>query len=128
MATIPTKVDIESCTTITLFKTITKLVKELNDKNVKCMNCKHNSGCIFVEAAQRYVLSSKDRIPVNSGGNSNFKDWTDTLHCNNKPTLELQGITKGNLPSSTFMDPDGEDRPVPMLMSGIEIDPKADDY
>ena len=36
MAAIPTKVDIDNCTTITLFKTVAKLVYELNAKNVKC--------------------------------------------------------------------------------------------
>ena len=78
MATIPTKVDIDSCTTLTLFKAIAKLVDELYDKNVKCMNSKQHSVGVFVEAAQHYVPSSKDRIPVNSNGNQNFKDWTDT--------------------------------------------------
>ncbi len=37
MASTPTKVDIDSCTTITLFKSIAKLVDELNDKSVKCI-------------------------------------------------------------------------------------------
>jgi hypothetical protein len=56
MATIPTKVDIDSCTTITLFQTIAKFVDELNDKNVKCMNHKLHSVGVFVEAVQHYVL------------------------------------------------------------------------
>jgi hypothetical protein len=126
MATFQTKVDVDSCTTITLFKTIAKLVNELNVKNVKCMNCKPHSVGMFVEAAQHYVPSSKDIIPVDSDGKPELKDWTDTSFCNNKPTWELQGITKGYFPSSTFMDSDSEDRPVPMLMFGIEIDPNAD--
>ncbi len=83
---------------------------------------------VFVEAAQHYVPNSKDRIPVDGNGNPNLKGWTDTFFCNNKQTWEVQGITKGYLPSSTFVDPDGEDRPIPLLMSGIEIDPNADDY
>ncbi len=64
MATIPTMVDINSCTIITLFKTITKLVDELNDKSVQCMKCKQHSVGVFVVAApsQHYVPSSKDRI------------------------------------------------------------------
>ncbi len=72
--------------------------------------------------------SSKDRIPIDSDGNPNLKDWTDTSFCNNKPTWELQGITKGYLTSSTFVDADGEDRPILMLMAGIEINPNADYY
>ncbi len=109
MATIPTKMDIDSCTTITLFQTIAKLVDELNEKSVKCiMNRKQHAVSVFVEAAQHYVPSSKDRIPVDSDGNPNLEGWTDTWFCNKKQTWELQGITKGYLPSSTFVNPDGE--------------------
>jgi hypothetical protein len=64
MATLPTKVDIDGCTTITLYKTIANLVDELNDKSVKCMNRKPHAVSVFVVAAQHYVPSSKDRIPV----------------------------------------------------------------
>ncbi len=128
MATISTKVDIDSCTNITLFKTIAKFVDELNDNSVKCMNRTPHAVSVFVEAAQHYVPSSKDRIPVDGDGNPNLKGWTDTSFCNNKQTWEVQGITKGYLPSSTFVDPDDEGRPIPMLISGIEIDPNADDY
>ncbi len=63
MATMPTKVDIDSCTTTALFKTIAKLVDELNDKSVKCMNHKQHAVSVFVEAAHHYMPSSKDRIP-----------------------------------------------------------------
>jgi hypothetical protein len=111
-----------------MFKTIASRVNERNDKNVECMNHKPHSVAVFVEAAQHYVLSSKDRIPVDGDGNPNLKDWTDTSFCNNKSTWELQGITKGYLSSSTFVDQDGEDRPIPILISGIEIDPNADHY
>jgi hypothetical protein len=102
MATIPIKVDIDSCTTITLFKTIAKLVDELNDKSVKCMNSKQHAVSVFVEAAQHYVPSSKDRIPVDGDGNPNLKGWTDTSFCNNKQTWEIMVITRnhqGYLPS-----------------------------
>ncbi len=51
MATIPTKVVIDSCTTITLSRTIATLVDELNDKNFKCMNHKQHAVSVFVEAA-----------------------------------------------------------------------------
>jgi hypothetical protein len=108
MVEIPTKVDIDSCTTITLFKTIAKLVEELNDKYVKRMNCKQLEVSVLVEAAQHYVPSSKDRIPVDGDGNPSLKGWTDTSFSDNKQTWELQGITQGYLPSSTFVDPDGE--------------------
>ncbi len=64
MATITARVDIDSCTTITLFNTIAKLVDELNDKNVKCMNHKQHSVGVFVDAAQHTVPSSRDIIPV----------------------------------------------------------------
>ena len=63
MATIPTKVvDIDSCTTISRFKTIAKLVDELNDKDVKCMCRNLHAVSVFVEAVKHYVPSSKDRF------------------------------------------------------------------
>ncbi len=49
MATISTKVDIDSCITIVLFKTIARLVDELKDKSVKCMNGKQHAVSVFVE-------------------------------------------------------------------------------
>ncbi len=94
MATIPTKVDIDSCTTIALIKTIAKLVDELNDKSVKCMIHKPHAVSVFVEADQHNVPKSKDRIPVDSDGNTNLKDWMDTSFCNNKQIWELQGIAR----------------------------------
>ncbi len=63
MATMPTKVDIDSCTTTALFKTIAKLVNELNDKSVECMYLEQHAVSVFVEAAQHYTPSSRDRIP-----------------------------------------------------------------
>jgi hypothetical protein len=53
MATVPTKVDIDSCTTITLFKTIAKLVDELNDKSVKCMIRKPHAVSVFGSSTLR---------------------------------------------------------------------------
>jgi hypothetical protein len=91
------------------------------------VNHKLHSVGVFVEAAQHYVPSSKDRIPVDCDEKPNLKDWTDPSFCNKKPTWGLQGNTQGYLPPSTFVNPDGEDRPIPMLMSGIDMNPNADD-
>ena len=57
-----------------------------------------------------------------------LKHWPDDGCCNNKPTWEDQGITKGYLPGSIYLDANGKDKPIPILMSGIEIDPELDEY
>ena len=44
------------------------------------------------------------------------------------PTWEDQGITEDYLPGSIYLDANGEDKPILMLMSRIEIDPESDEY
>ena len=128
MATTQNRIDTDNCDALTLYKTLARIVDALNDKNVKDQYRKPHAVSVFVEAAQHYVPSHKDKIPRDADGNPNLKHWPDNGYCNNKPTWEDQGITKGYLPGSIYLDANGEDKPIPMLMSGIEIDPESDEY
>ncbi len=128
MATSSTKVDIEKCTSQTLYKTMAKIREEVNDKMVLDSKRKPHAVSIMAEAAYHYVPRSKDNISIDADGFPDFHDWTDQALCNNRETWEEQGISKGILPASTYIDQYGNDIPIPMLMTGVEIDPNADEF
>jgi hypothetical protein len=82
----------------------------------------------MAEAAYHYVPRSKDYISIDADGFPHFYDWTDQALCNNRGTWEEQGISKGILPASTYIDQYGNDIPIPMLMTAVEIDQNADEF
>ena len=128
MATTSTKIDIEKCTTHALYRTMAKIREEINDKMVLDSKRKPHAVSIMAEAAHHYVPRLKDNISIDADGFPHFQDWTDTALCNNKETWEELGISKGILPASTYIDLHGNDVPIPMLMTGIEIDPNSDEF
>jgi hypothetical protein len=128
MATTSTKVDIENCTTQTLYKTTAKIREEINDKMVLDSKRKPHAVSIMAEAAYHCVPRSKDNISLDADDFPHFQDWTDQALCNNRETLEDLGLSKGILQASTNIDQYGNDVPIPMLMTGVEIDPNADEF
>ncbi len=72
MATIPTKVDVDNWTKQSPFKTLAKIVKELNVKIVKDDKHKPHAVSAYVEQSQYYVSSSKDRISYDADGYPSF--------------------------------------------------------
>ena len=128
MATPSTKVDIEKCSAQTLYKTMAKIREEINDKTVFDSKRKPHAVSVMAEAAYHYVPRRQDNISIDADGFPYFHDWTDQALCNNRETWEEQGISKGILPASTYIDQYGNDIPIPMLMTEVEIDPNADEF
>ena len=93
MATSSTKVDIEKCTSQTLYKTMAKIREEINDKTVLDSKRKPHAVSIMAEAAYHYVPRAKDNISTDADGFPHFLDWTDQSLCNNRETWEEQGIS-----------------------------------
>jgi hypothetical protein len=83
----------------------------------------------MAEASYHYVPRAKDNISIDADGFPYFHYWTDQALCNNKETWEEQGISKNFiLPASTYIDQYSDDIPMPMLMTGVEIDLNADEF
>ncbi len=94
MATISIKVDIEKCTTQTLYKTMAKICEEINDKMVFDSKRKSHAVSIMAEAAYHYVPGSKDNISIDADGFPYFHDWTDQALCNNRETWENKAFPR----------------------------------
>jgi hypothetical protein len=125
---ITTKVDMDKCSSLVLYKTMAKIRDEINDKTVLDAKRKPHAVSIMADAAHHYVPTSKDNISMDADGFPNFRDWSDVDLCNNKKFLEALGITKGILPASTYVDYKGDDVPILMLMTGVEINPNSEEY
>ena len=108
MATPQNRIDTDNCDAFTLYKTLAKIVDALNDKNVKDQYRKPHAVSVFVEAAQHYVPSHKDKIPRDADGNPNLKHWPDDGYCKNsqlgKTRALLKDRSKGYLPGSIYSD------------------------
>jgi hypothetical protein len=122
-----TKVDMDKCSSLVLYKTMAKIRDEINDRMVFDPKRKPHAVSIMADAVSiMTTLFLRLKIifliiSIDADGFSNFRDWSDTDLCNNKTILEALGITKGILPASTYVDHKGDDVPIPMLMTGVEF-------
>ena len=96
------------------------VVKDQHRRSVPIMN--------LVQMAELYVVQSSDNVRPTSSGDYSLKRLAPEDFLHTKSTWEKMGITRNHRPNIVEYDANGNEYEAYMTMTGLEIDPKSQQF